>query len=93
MLILGIVSMLPFPAIQLLAFPYSGACVETITVQQPFNLAVRPAGSKEFQRRFLISFINLHEIFTIGYQPHLQNRQNAHNSNMDVNQVFGVFPR
>ena len=49
MLILGIVSMLPFPAIHLLAFLYFGACMETITVQQPFNLAVRPAGSQEFK--------------------------------------------
>ncbi len=39
--------MLPFPAIHLLAFLYFGACMETITVQQAFNLAVRPAGSKE----------------------------------------------
>jgi hypothetical protein len=48
--------MLPFPAIHLLVFLYSGACMETITVQQPFNLAVRPAGSQEFMWDFLIMF-------------------------------------
>lgn len=56
MLILGVVSMLPFPAIHLLAFLYLGACMEPIAVQQQFNLAVRPAGSKEFKWDFLIMF-------------------------------------
>ena len=54
MLVLGIVSMLPFPAIYLLVFLDSGACVETVTVQQPFNLAVRSAGSNEFKWDFFL---------------------------------------
>ena len=66
MLILGIVSMLPFPAIHLLAFLYLGACMEAITQQQPFNLAVGLASREYFQRDFPISFTNFHEIFTIG---------------------------
>ena len=44
--------MLPLPAIHLLAFLYLGACMEVIAVQQPFYLAVRPAGSQEFKWNF-----------------------------------------
>ena len=46
MLILGIVSMLPFPAIHLLTFLYFGARMKTITIKQSFNLAVGLAGRK-----------------------------------------------
>ena len=49
--------MLPFPAINLLAFLYLGACMEPIAVQQPFNLAVRPAGGKEFKWNFFFEVL------------------------------------
>ena len=44
--------MLPLPAIHLLAFLDSGAGMDPIAVQQPFNLTVRPAGGKEFKWNF-----------------------------------------
>ena len=93
MLILGIVSMLPFPAIHLLAFLYLGACMEPIAVQQPFNLAVRLAGGKYLQGYLLVSFTNLHKTFTIGLLQHLLNWKNGCKKSKDEVRVSEVFLR